>query len=110
VVVAFSEVLEDGVALPDDFVVVRMVDEGGDTTVRIEFAILLGLVLLLGKVEDDLAKTGIRMDSIKTTVRVIASKLHLLVTKAQLKDTKSVAEIACKDVIGNIPLPEGRRA
>ncbi|CAG8536906.1 9967_t:CDS:2, partial [Acaulospora colombiana] len=61
-IVAFGNVLEDGVALPDDLVVVRVVDKGGDTTVGVQLAVLLRLVFLLGEVEDDLPKqTSVRM-------------------------------------------------
>ena len=56
---ALGNILEDSVALPDDLVVVRVVDEGRDTPIRVELAILLGLVLLLGEVEDDFTKQGI---------------------------------------------------
>jgi hypothetical protein len=55
-IIAISNVLENSIALPDDLIVVRVVDEGGDTSIRIQLAIFLGLMLLLGKVEDDLTK------------------------------------------------------
>jgi hypothetical protein len=51
---AFGNVLENGIALPDDFVIVGVVDEGGDTAIWVEFAIFLCLVFLFGKVKDDL--------------------------------------------------------
>jgi hypothetical protein len=55
-IIAVGNVLENSITLPDDLIVVGVVDEGGDTSIRIQLAIFLGLVLLLGKVEDDLTK------------------------------------------------------
>jgi hypothetical protein len=55
---ALGNILEDSVALPDDFIIVRVVDKRGDAPIGVEFAILLGLVLLLGEVEDDFTKVG----------------------------------------------------
>ena len=54
-IVALSNVLENGIALPDDLVIVRVVDEGRDATVGVQLAILFRLVLLLCKVKDHLA-------------------------------------------------------
>jgi hypothetical protein len=45
--------LENGIALPDDLVVVGVIDERRDTPIGVKLAIFLGLVLLLGKVEND---------------------------------------------------------
>jgi hypothetical protein len=53
-IVALGDVLENGIALPDHLVVVRVVDESGDTTVGVQLAVFFGLLLLLSKVKDDL--------------------------------------------------------
>jgi len=53
-IVALGNILENGIALPDHLIVVRVVDESGDTTVGVQLAVFIGLLFLFGKVEDDL--------------------------------------------------------
>jgi len=80
---SLSNILEDGVALPDDLVVVGVVNKGGDTTVGVELAILLGLVLLLGKVKDHLVVRETKLfhendelEPVKTGLGEVESKLR----------------------------------
>jgi hypothetical protein len=54
---ALGNILENGIAFPNDLIVVRVIDECRDTPIGVELAILLGLVLLLGKVENDFTKS-----------------------------------------------------
>ena len=58
-----------------------MVDEGRDTPIGVELTILLGLVLLLGKVENDFTIAEYQYAS------NLASKSILLVRKTKLRES-----------------------
>jgi len=79
---ALGNILENGIAFPNDLIVVRVIDECRDTPIGVELAILLGLVLLLGKVENDfivgetkLLHKDNELQPVKTRLGEVESKL-----------------------------------